>query len=49
LKVEYVVKPPMTPVVSMSRSSGDIRFVARPTCMMAPRRKEPTTFTVRVA
>src|SRR5262245_45608071 len=38
----------MTPVVSTSRSVGDIRLVASPRCISAPSRNDPTTLTNNV-
>jgi len=49
LKVEYVVKPPMTPVDNTTLRVGESTVVVRPACMMAPRQKEPITLTTSVA
>jgi hypothetical protein len=48
LKVEYVVKPPITPVASASLRLGEIQDVEADSCRMTARRNEPITLTATV-
>jgi hypothetical protein len=48
LNVEYVVKPPITPVVRMARASLEMSSVAPLTCMMNASRHDPAVLTISV-
>jgi hypothetical protein len=48
LKVEWVVNPPSTPLVSVRRNVGVRSVVVKARCMMPPSRNDPVTLTASV-